>query len=311
MPKRSASGDGLVGCLFAAGKGNAPRQWWNKTPIRGDTVGMRQTPMPHDLPYGGQLGRVVRQRNVDGIGFVEASYARGLRLPTHRHADAHFCFMLAGSVHEETSRSAATHRRNALLFRRAGEVHAQQYGDEGARCFSFFLPAEWNERHGAFPHQSDSFTGSGGSRINALVRGMYSEFRDPDVYSAMAMEGLALELVAETSRSGRRPKAAWLREARARLEVTDASEAVRIDTLASELKVDAGHLVRSFRRAYGVSPAAFVRARRLDAAYQLVVDSDSPLCDIALTTGFFDQSHFTRAFVAHFGVTPGALRRSR
>jgi AraC family transcriptional regulator len=219
--------------------------------------------------------------------------------------------MLAGSVHEETSRCAATHRRDTLLFRRAGEVHTQQYGDDGARCFSFFLPAEWNERHGAAPSQSDSFTGVAGSRANSLVRRMYSEFRDPDACSAMAMEGLALELVAETSRIGRRPKAAWLREARARLEQADARAAVRIDTLARELNVDAGHLVRSFRRAYGISPATFVRRRRLETAYRLVLESDSRLSDIALSTGFFDQSHFTRAFVAHFGVPPGSLRRSR
>jgi AraC-like DNA-binding protein len=36
--------------------------------------------------------------------------------------------------------------------------------------------------------------------------------------------------------------------------------------------------------------------------------SQQPLADIAITTGFADQAHFTRAFKAIMGMTPGQYR---
>ena len=38
-------------------------------------------------------------------------------------------------------------------------------------------------------------------------------------------------------------------------------------------------------------------------------DSGDGIAQIALEAGFFDQSHFTRAFKQHFGATPLAYRR--
>jgi AraC-like DNA-binding protein len=38
-------------------------------------------------------------------------------------------------------------------------------------------------------------------------------------------------------------------------------------------------------------------------------DAGACLADIALECGFADQSHFTRAFMARMGVSPGTWRR--
>lgn len=43
---------------------------------------------------------------------------------------------------------------------------------------------------------------------------------------------------------------------------------------------------------------------RLNKALELL-RSGKPVNEVALETGFFDQSHFTRAFKKKFGTTPG------
>jgi AraC family transcriptional regulator len=272
---------------------------------------MRTPDRLSELPPGGQLGHVVRRQTASDISFVEASYGPDAHLAMHRHADPHFCFVLAGSVEESTLDRSYTCGSNTLLFRGAGEVHAQRYGARGARCFSFFLPLEWSETRAFALARSGQLDARGHSRANSIVRRMYAEFRHADAFASLALEGLTLELLAERSRSVVRSPSRWLADAHDALEQTDpAAPTVRISDLAAQLGVDPRRLVRTFRREYGVGPATFLRRRRLEWAYTLVVDTDREFGDIAAAAGYFDQSHFTRAFVERYAVTPSLCRRS-
>lgn len=68
-------------------------------------------------------------------------------------------------------------------------------------------------------------------------------------------------------------------------------------------------VLRAFVRATGLTPHAYQTQRRLESAAGLIRRGGA-LADIALATGFADQSHMTRAFVRRFGYTPGALARA-
>jgi transcriptional regulator GlxA family with amidase domain len=48
---------------------------------------------------------------------------------------------------------------------------------------------------------------------------------------------------------------------------------------------------------------------RVEAAREHLVGSSTPLAEVAYLCGFSDQSHFTRTFVRHVGLSPGAWRR--
>ncbi len=271
---------------------------------------MRTPDRLSELPPGGQLGHVVRRRTASDISFVEASYGPNAHLAMHRHADPHFCFVLAGSVEESTPDRSVSYGSNTLLFRGAGEVHAQRYGSGGARCFSFFLPLEWTKTR-AFALRSGQLDARGHSRADSIVRRMYAEFRHADAFAGLALEGLTLELLAERSRSVAQSPSRRLASVRDALEQMDPAAPIpHISDLATQLGIDPRRLVRNFRREYGMSPAMFLRRRRLESAYSLVVDTDREFGDIAAAAGYFDQSHFTRTFVARYGVTPSSCRRS-
>ncbi|WP_251977338.1 AraC family transcriptional regulator [Salinicola avicenniae] len=66
-------------------------------------------------------------------------------------------------------------------------------------------------------------------------------------------------------------------------------------------------LTRDFRALFGTSPYRYLTLRRLDFARQLITNG-ATLSDTALTAGFSDQSHLTRAFKQAFGVTPARWR---
>ncbi|MGY5450339.1 AraC family transcriptional regulator [Agarivorans sp. MS3-6] len=63
------------------------------------------------------------------------------------------------------------------------------------------------------------------------------------------------------------------------------------------------HLVRSFKRIYGLSPHAFQLNQRINRAKALLRDGDS-IANTALALGFADQSHFQRNFKKRLALTP-------
>lgn len=65
---------------------------------------------------------------------------------------------------------------------------------------------------------------------------------------------------------------------------------------------------RRFRETFGMPPHEYVLNERLEFAKSLLVNSKRPLKDIAVQSGFSDQSHMTRVFRSRAQVTPGQFR---
>ena len=64
------------------------------------------------------------------------------------------------------------------------------------------------------------------------------------------------------------------------------------------------NLIRSFNKALGLSPHAYLLQQRLHLARRLLLQGHKPV-DAALQAGFADQSHMTRLFRRQYGITPG------
>jgi AraC family transcriptional regulator len=100
----------------------------------------------------------------------------------------------------------------------------------------------------------------------------------------------------------------WLVSVRETLR-TRCDEAPRVQDLAADAGVHPVHLIRSFRRFFGVTPREFLREHRLSVAMRLLTSTSLPIAEIAQSSGFADQSHFTRAFRRVHALPPGAFRR--
>lgn len=69
---------------------------------------------------------------------------------------------------------------------------------------------------------------------------------------------------------------------------------------------------RAFKRAFGITPHAYILSHRLERAKQILSSSMAtrkPLAQIALELGFCDQSHFTTAFRRYSRMTPREFRQ--
>ena len=109
-------------------------------------------------------------------------------------------------------------------------------------------------------------------------------------------------LASALGREPARPTADPLRRVRDRLE-RELGKPLALAEVARSMGISADHLIRSFRRAYGISPMAWRARATLRRACAMLVDGQ-PVKGVAHRLGFTDASAFTRAFKRQFGVTP-------
>ncbi|HWK55004.1 MAG TPA: AlkA N-terminal domain-containing protein [Hyphomicrobiales bacterium] len=83
-----------------------------------------------------------------------------------------------------------------------------------------------------------------------------------------------------------------------------------METLSERLGVSSRHLRRLFKQHLGVSPQDYIQHRNLSFAKKLLMETQLPLLDVALASGFNSRRRFNAVFQDKFKLNPGALRKS-
>jgi PAS domain S-box-containing protein len=88
-------------------------------------------------------------------------------------------------------------------------------------------------------------------------------------------------------------------------------EVLRIEEIAARSGLSVHQFESRVRRLFQMSPMQLLHKLRLDEGIRLLRETDSTLAEIALQTGWCDQSAFTRHFSRYTGISPGRYRAMR
>ncbi|TWU60707.1 Arabinose operon regulatory protein [Rubripirellula tenax] len=80
--------------------------------------------------------------------------------------------------------------------------------------------------------------------------------------------------------------------------------------IAKAVGLSSSQLNRRFRTKFQIPPSEYLQRVRIHQASRLLTETDAPISEVALDTGFFDQAHLTRTFRRWMGMTPTEFRRS-
>jgi AraC family transcriptional regulator len=190
-------------------------------------------------------------------------------------------------------------------------VHENEYGLRGAECLIIAADPVWvaGDRVARSVFGATAIT-SGPTALTVAKR-IRRELRVGDDAASVAIEGLALELVASVSRQLNRSHShampRWLEIVRERLH-DEHHKPVRIHTLACDAGVHPVYLARAFRERFGCSPGEYLRQRRIDLSCAELAETERSIAAIALDAGFASPSHFATAFRAAMGMSPRDYR---
>jgi AraC family transcriptional regulator len=263
------------------------------------------------LPPGSFYGTTTLRREVAGLVFAESVYRNELRIPKHEHANAFLNLVLEGTYTEVCGSKTQTRGPATLALHPCGEIHADHWHGRGGRVFHVEVPAARLDQVRAYAPILESPEDFQGGLPISLATRLYHEHLRNDAVSGLVMEGLVLEILAECSRRHpcfpERQPPRWL-EPICELLRDRFAENLSHEAVAAVAGIHPVHLARVFRRHCGCTLGDFVRKLRVEFATQKLLTTDASLAEIALTAGFSDQSHFTRTFKRHTGMTPAALR---
>ncbi len=79
--------------------------------------------------------------------------------------------------------------------------------------------------------------------------------------------------------------------------------------LGRQVGINRNKLNHGFKQIYGDTVFNVLRNIRLYNAWELLLNSETSLVEIALMVGYNNQANFTNAFRRHFGKTPNAVRQ--
>ncbi|MBA4100494.1 MAG: AraC family transcriptional regulator [Rhodospirillum sp.] len=147
------------------------------------------------------------------------------------------------------------------------------------------------------------------AELSAIIAEAFEDFPSP--LAPMAVDATIARLAdCLDRRSDRRPQRPGMRHSiaaaeRARQLLEESIDpAISSAELEQATGLDRYALARAFRAAFGSSPHRYLVAKRVARAQRLLTAGAS-LAEAAAGAGFADQSHFTRHFKAHLGLTPG------
>jgi AraC family transcriptional regulator len=222
--------------------------------------------------------------------------------------DGYLALVLAGRVDKTFTRRTLGFPAGLGLAMPAGAAHGSRFGSSSTTVVTVRAApdtaVDWAVLLADMRQLREAPCAHVGWRLAAELRAL-------DDAWPLAAEGLCFELVSGVlrERAPRRSRVApsWLEPVRERVHER-LRERVTLTELAADAGVHPAHLARSFRRRYGLGVGEYVRRTRLDWAAAQLTSTDTPLATLAADAGFADQSHFTRAFKRHTGLTPGRYR---
>lgn len=242
---------------------------------------------------------------------IAGHFPAGLRIPAHIHERACMTVVLGGRFEERLLGRGCDLVPGTVLVKPPTERHDNHFSALGSEQLILEPPADAAD---LLSPAAALFAGVHHFRnatIQLRARRLVQELHTPDDLSAMAIEGLVLDLFASAARlvalSGPDPLPPWLDRVHDLLHDRYA-EPLQIQEIAREVGVHPAYLARMFSRRFGCTIGEYVRRLRIERAARDLEHTELPIVVIALECGYADHSHFTRTFKRVVGMTPSAYR---
>jgi len=256
------------------------------------------------------LGRTLQRKKIGSFVFVHHDYPKLAKRTSHSHPWLHLTIVRHGFYSRTLGSRNANYEAGSLSFLQTNDTHTDSYAP-GSNCLHVVIPSDIEQAltRGLSPQgAADEIAVSLSARSSVALQ---REFRYADRNSPLIVETLLLDLISRhlkviRDRYSARPR--WLGLLLDYLDDTFDQE-WNLPEIAAEMGVHPVYLCRTFSEHFNCTLGEHIRKLRVLRGWQLLAIGDATLAEVASLSGFADQSHFTRVFKSHFGLTPGEYRR--
>ena len=230
------------------------------------------------------------------------------RFDRHHHEWSDLSIILRGQVHERVGRRETTGSSLDTTFKAAGLEHSDEFEGDVEILRLRVRPAELER---AFDGGDPSLSW-GWRHRRVLGRHLLRLGRDASVGAEeRAIDDQLIDLLALLDSAGTSAPVsapAWTQRLESSIE-DRLTGPIEVRSLAAELGLHPVYLARVVRRVFGCSVRQLIIRKRLARAIDALRGGSASLAQVALESGFSDQSHLSRWLRTQTSLTPGGLRR--
>lgn len=259
------------------------------------------------LTDGKYYGNTVHRIELAHFNLTLTVYASEAALPRHHHENPYLSLLLEGNYIEKGSKGDTIIAGGQSIFRPEDHEHANVFDARPGKCFNLELKNNLSGTLGRKlkPQQTMIFKQS-------FLDLFLLHYRFLKGHAADTLDMLSLEIVSSLfthDQPSKYGQAAWIRTITDRINDMPDDQHL-VDLLAAEVNIHPVYLLRKFKEKTGLRLSEYITRVRLEKAANYIVAGRENLTGIGYSSGFYDQSHFSRSFKSYFGVSPRGFSKT-
>jgi AraC family transcriptional regulator len=261
------------------------------------------------LKTGEFYGNTNETIRLEGITLTDTEYTHE-KVDWHYHENAYFTFILEGMVLEGNKKESYECTAGSLLFHNWQDAHYNIKPNVFTRGFHIELEPGWFSQYDISTVAIQGNLQLTHPSMKVLLYNIFKESKLAMGTAQPAIDALLIQLFSllnNDKETHRRQRPAWVQQLKDLLQ--DAPEGWTLTGLAKLLDIHPVHLSRDFSKHFHCTLGEYTRTLQVQRALCLLPDTRLSMTDIALQSGFADQSHFIRSFKALHHITPFHYRK--
>jgi AraC family transcriptional regulator len=278
------------------------------------------------LENGKYLGRNSQTFHVDGLIVSKTTYQEKVFEGWHSHQNNHLSFILEGGNREYRRHADYAVLPGNIIFYHSGELHRNANTQHPSQNINLEIEDHFLEQYeasfNAAPHIALNTLHTAGTSYSASAAWQQTQARltavkiyhdclAADQHSTLSIHQQLLSLLQTASMPEQPAKQLFGgRVSQVVAMLHDRwNENISLQDLTAITALHPVTVSRHFSACFHCSIGEYMRRLRIEKALLLVRQTHLSLTDIAYQCGFFDQSHFIRAFKSQTGFLPKDFRK--
>ncbi|MRG45535.1 helix-turn-helix domain-containing protein [Chitinophaga sp. SYP-B3965] len=241
------------------------------------------------------LGTNVHSFSTGGLTISETIYHQKVFEGWHCHENHHITLILKGGNREQRKQEEITASPGAILRYNEGELHRNMHTQHPSRNINLEIEDAFLSRFQLnFSHLQHS------PDLKLSLLKIYQESKIAGPSSQTSIEAMLLHLFSNKGSKNRPP---WIDQLRNLLH-DRWNESLSLQELSTLIDIHPVTISKYFPRYFSCTLGEYMRKLRVEKAVDLMKEEQMSLTELAYHCGFFDQSHFIRAFKTCTGFRP-------
>jgi AraC family transcriptional regulator len=262
------------------------------------------------LTKGEYLGSVHSTTSAEGVLIGITEYQEDQILsPMHYHENPHLSFVLKGNMCVKRKKlTGSDQAMESSSFMRSGEVHQNSIHSTHCKNMNLELELDFFKRYSITEDRINLGLLKDQPGTALLMVRLYRELLIADEHLSDSLHMLLLGAAARW-RNNLLQFPSWVNTVRELLNDRWYDQ-VTLNEIALAAGVHPVTVCKYFTRYFGMGFGEYRRQLKVERAIHLIAAGNIPLTEIGYTCGFFDQSHFVRAFKDFTAMLPKDFRKA-